>query len=120
MAIFIWFTGTRELIFTRLRHGRSPFGEAFGVPGGGGARTGASTAEWRRIFERATPPAAARTAEAQAPRPADEPPPAAPPGGARRPREWVARAPRGRRLTDEEIAAMEDYHGRILPGDALD
>ena len=97
IAIFIWFTGARELFVVRLRHGRSPFGSA--------------------IFERATEAARPRDAQWHA-GPAPHPQPAGPDpdpavGSARRPdAEWTG-PESSRGFSDEDVRALERFHGRL-------
>ena len=111
IGVFVWFAGSRELMAVRLRHAPQPTG--FGGLGGlqnlfeaarraqaeaQGARPPSATDNQGPVFTVPPPPQAPRAgAEAPAHRPTPEVPPKLGHG----------------RLTDEEIARLESFRGRL-------
>jgi Zn-dependent protease len=123
IALFVWFAGGRELISVRLRHGVSPFkGVRFGVnvPGGFGREGGAGFGQpegagWPGGERMEQPLEARATSERDSSHIEVEP------GEARRPAEWEdgepGAGPQARKgFGEEEIKALERFHGRMRRG----
>jgi Zn-dependent protease len=92
-GVFLWASGVREVWNVRLRHAGSEFARAMGIP--------------------VDPPVEASPAPAS-PRPGAAAEAADDPSGARRPgSQPVFEGARGERLSDEQIAALERFRGRI-------
>ncbi len=93
-GVFLWFSGLRESWNVRMRHVGQEFARAMGVP--------------------VEPPIVEAQASAPAPRSSESP---GDPSGARRP--TILRAPSAepkQRLSDEQIAELERFRGRIGRG----
>jgi Zn-dependent protease len=99
LALYLWFEGTRELWMARLRHagawpGRAP------APGGATAPSGGATSgAWFGILRHGK-----RAPEAQAA-----------PGQARRPSSWSLDRLAHGGISDEDLAALERFRGRLRP-----
>jgi len=98
IAIFVWISGQKELMSTRMRHTGSPFnmsGFADMMRNAAG-QAGASGPTFSRTTEQTGDDRPPWTSDARRPQPAGD-----------------GHAPAGRGWTDEEIAKLEGFHGRL-------